>query len=120
MNATYNNCPDLIHIIGYALTRFCHGLDGNVLLVGHEAQHGEDGETRHEAGAAVQTAQHETVPKEQDGEQERDQHLPYELPIGFTQQATETDVMSETWTLNQNKMWQGTHLYQSLSKRALY
>lgn len=52
----------------YSLTRFGDSLDGNVLFVGHEAQHGEDGETCHEARAAVQATQHDAVSEEQDRE----------------------------------------------------
>lgn len=48
------------------LTRLCNSLDGNVLLICHEAQHREDGKTGHKAGAAVQTAQHEAVPARRD------------------------------------------------------
>lgn len=57
------------------LTRFCHGLNGNVLFVGHESEHGEDGKACHEAGAAVEAAQHDAVPygrhgREKEGEKE--------------------------------------------------
>lgn len=44
------------------LTRFCHSLDGDVLLVGHEAQHRKDSKACYKTGATVQTAQHDAVP----------------------------------------------------------
>lgn len=45
----------------YSLTRFCHSLDGNILFIGHEAQHREDSKACYKAGAAVQTTQHDAV-----------------------------------------------------------
>lgn len=56
----------------YSLTRFCHSLDGNILFVGHEAQHREDSKTCYKAGATVQTTQHDAVPEEKDRQRERD------------------------------------------------
>ncbi|KAG7244777.1 hypothetical protein INR49_029796 [Caranx melampygus] len=50
---------------------FGHSFDGNILFVGHEAQHREDGETCNEAGAAVQTTQHDAVPEREDRGQEK-------------------------------------------------
>lgn len=50
-----------------SLTGFRHGLDGNVLFVSHESQHGENSKTCYKTGAAVQTAQHDAVPEEQVG-----------------------------------------------------
>jgi len=43
-------------------TRGRHLRDGHVLLVGHEAQDGEDGEAGDEARAAVQETQRQAVP----------------------------------------------------------
>ena len=48
------------------LTRFCHFRDGNILLVRHEAQDGEDRKACHKAGAAVQKAQRQAVPATED------------------------------------------------------
>lgn len=59
----------------HPLTRFCHSFDGNVLLIGHKAQHREDGKTCHEARAAVQTTKHDAVPEEQDRERRRSRSL---------------------------------------------
>lgn len=52
------------------LTRFCHSLNRNILFIGHEAQHREDSKACYEAGAAVQTAQHDAVPYGQDRKKE--------------------------------------------------
>lgn len=46
-------CYLMKKLLCYSLTRYCHSLDGNILFVGHEAQHWEDGKTRYKAGAAV-------------------------------------------------------------------
>lgn len=47
------------------LTRLGYFRDWNVLFISHEAKDGENGETRHETGAAVQKAQRQTVPATQ-------------------------------------------------------
>ena len=65
----------------YSLTRFCHSLDGNILFVGHEAQHREDGKTCYKAGATVQTTQHEAVPEEQDRQKEKRSRLLEEVCV---------------------------------------
>ena len=66
MTRSFYEANDIIHTTSNVqsdiLTRLGHRLDGDALLQGHEAQHGEDGEARHEAGEAVEQAEQEGVP----------------------------------------------------------
>lgn len=79
---------------GAPLTRFRHGLNWNILFIGHEAKHGEDSEACHEAGAAVQAAQHDAVPYGRDGGKKREKrhHTYCKLLINPTPEATQTSM----------------------------
>lgn len=97
---------------GYTLTRFCHSFDGNILFVGHEAQHREDSKTCHKACAAVQTTQHDTVPEEQDREKLRKRsHLLLELSLDFTPQPTQTYLLPHSVSYT-DQWWTETKMIQ--------
>ncbi len=106
----------------YSLTRFCHSLDGNILFVGHEAQHREDSKTCHKAGAAVQTTQHDAVPEEQDRENKKIAPTARAVSGPYTSGNTDflyhtlscTDMLCDEWKIKLYKMCQSIHSYQSI------